>query len=226
MSPARNPKPTGEPLFKVKPCQFAYDDSDPYCKNCNGMEIVTDDNRTVPATECGGYQPISGEVAVAPEPIVENASQSDSLPPTINEPPIPEPVTPPTPVVQPESNVTAKTTFTDKMPPKAPKPDKVIDKPSPKVVKTVSEPQKEVESGAFFEPDSYNPVTEIGAESGVSIEIKDRYGATRWYKFVYSETRTVTPGIDIDEQRKQLWNDVNRIVDDQVEETIQALQNA
>lgn len=58
----------------------------------------------------------------------------------------------------------------------------------------------------------------IKAESGMSLELKDRTGALRWYKFMYSEERLLNEGADVEEERKKLWEAVNNEVDMQGEE--------
>lgn len=55
--------------------------------------------------------------------------------------------------------------------------------------------------------------TVIKAESGLSAEVNGR-----WFKFSYSEERTVPPGADIAAAKKALWDAVNAEVDAQYEE--------
>ena len=62
--------------------------------------------------------------------------------------------------------------------------------------------------------------TAIKAESGLSVEIKDRTGSSRWYKFTYTEERHVPAGGDVEKEKQALWNDVNRTVDQQLEDTL------
>ena len=55
---------------------------------------------------------------------------------------------------------------------------------------------------------------EITAGTGISIEIKGV-----WYKFDYSEKRTVNPTLNVDEQRAELWDKVFSEVDKAVADT-------
>lgn len=67
--------------------------------------------------------------------------------------------------------------------------------------------------------------TTIKAESGVSVELKDRSGSSRWYKFMYSEERTLAENCNVELEKEALWNDVNRTVDNQVDETMRFLNS-
>ena len=60
-------------------------------------------------------------------------------------------------------------------------------------------------------------ITSIKATSRVAIKIKDNY-----YTVEYTEERNVpdVDGVDVDEERKLLWDDVNAIVDDQATDII------
>lgn len=60
--------------------------------------------------------------------------------------------------------------------------------------------------------------TTIKAESKVTIKIRDNF-----YSVTYSEERTVpeVEGIDLESERSILFDDVNKIVDDQATEIIQ-----
>lgn len=75
-----------------------------------------------------------------------------------------------------------------------------------------------VDDDYFFEP--LGVTTTITAESGLSVDLKDKYGNSRWYKFNYTEQRTVPAGCDLDKEKELLWADVNATVDQQLEETI------
>lgn len=64
-------------------------------------------------------------------------------------------------------------------------------------------------------------VTKITATSRMAIKIKDNYYTTE-----YSEERTIpdVEGIDIETERKILFDDVNTIVDSQCEEIIKTFR--
>lgn len=55
--------------------------------------------------------------------------------------------------------------------------------------------------------------TTIKASSRVSIKIKDNF-----YTVEYTEERSLEDGDNIEEERKDLWYDVNNEVDKQIEE--------
>jgi hypothetical protein len=61
---------------------------------------------------------------------------------------------------------------------------------------------------------------EIRCDSGVSFEAKPNL----WYKVAYGETRTVSAS-NVEEERKKLWDDVNREVDSQIAEIQETLNN-
>lgn len=64
-------------------------------------------------------------------------------------------------------------------------------------------------------------VTKITATSRVAIKIKDNFYTTE-----YSEERTIpeVEGVDIDTERKILFDDVNTIVDSQCEEILKTFR--
>lgn len=61
-------------------------------------------------------------------------------------------------------------------------------------------------------------ILEITAGTGISIELKGV-----WYKFDYSEKRTVNPNADIDAQKKALWEEVFNQVDGALQDTKESL---
>jgi hypothetical protein len=67
--------------------------------------------------------------------------------------------------------------------------------------------------------------TEIKAESGLSCELQDKNGVKRWYKFMYSETRSLPAGSDVEAEKQKLWDDVNGTVDDQLRDTVNFLNS-
>lgn len=60
-------------------------------------------------------------------------------------------------------------------------------------------------------------VTEIQATSKVTIKIKDNF-----YSVEYQEKRTIpqVDGVDIDAERKILWDEVNAVVDGQANDIL------
>ena len=64
-------------------------------------------------------------------------------------------------------------------------------------------------------------VTKITATSRVAIKVRDNYYTTE-----YSEERTIPDieGVDIEEERKILFDEVNNIVDTQCEEIIKSFK--
>ena len=61
---------------------------------------------------------------------------------------------------------------------------------------------------------------EIKAESGISVEIK-----RKWFKIVYSETKTISEDDILEEERKKLFDQVNSVVDNQINEIYQSFNS-
>ena len=61
--------------------------------------------------------------------------------------------------------------------------------------------------------------TQIRATSRASVKIRDNY-----YTVEYTEERTIpqVDGVDLEEERKALWDDVNAECDNQIAEIIKA----
>lgn len=99
--------------------------------------------------------------------------------------------------------------------------------PDPEPEAPVEEPaaEEKEELPAPEEFQTQGVTTSIKAESGLSVELKDRNGATRWYKFTYSEERAVPAECDLEKEKQALWNDVNRTVDQQLEDTMIYLES-
>jgi len=68
--------------------------------------------------------------------------------------------------------------------------------------------------------------TTIRATSRASIKIATR-GGDNFYTIEYSEERTIPdiPDMDLDSEKKILWDDVNREVDQQIEDIYNAVKN-
>ena len=62
--------------------------------------------------------------------------------------------------------------------------------------------------------------TTIKASSRASVKVGDNFYTIEW-----TEERTVDPKDDIEEERQNLWDDVNREVDGQVEDILEAYGN-
>ena len=64
--------------------------------------------------------------------------------------------------------------------------------------------------------------TTIRATSRASVKIRDNF-----YTLEYCEERVIpdTEGVDLECEKKILWDDVNREVDQQIEDTYNALKN-
>lgn len=68
--------------------------------------------------------------------------------------------------------------------------------------------------------------TTIRATSRASIKVSTR-GGDNFYTVEYSEERTIPDieGIDLESEKRLLWNDVNREVDGQIEDIYEAVKN-
>lgn len=64
-------------------------------------------------------------------------------------------------------------------------------------------------------------INKISATSRASVKIKDSY-----YTLEYSEERIIPDieGVNIEKERLELWNTVNNEVDNQIQETIDAVR--
>lgn len=62
--------------------------------------------------------------------------------------------------------------------------------------------------------------TTIKASSRASVKVGDNFYTVEW-----TEERTIQPKDDIEEERQLLWDDVNREVDEQIEEILEAYGN-
>lgn len=104
--------------------------------------------------------------------------------------------------------------------------------PDPTPVTADAVPVNTVETGAHShdvgdqdvsvaDMDDYAAVgvtTAIRAESGLSMEMKDKKGTARWYKFTYTEERIVPASANLEEERAALWGTVHAEVDRQAQE--------
>ena len=81
------------------------------------------------------------------------------------------------------------------------------------------ESNENIPSGTISPTNNIVGVTvEIQAESGISLEIKNKSGGSTWYKLGYTEKVSVPEGADLEYEREKLWERVNGEVDKQVTE--------
>jgi len=63
-------------------------------------------------------------------------------------------------------------------------------------------------------------ITEIRGDSSATVQI-----GTNFFKISYGETRIIPPYSDMDEERKLLFDDLNKVVDDQIQDLLNATTN-
>ena len=185
-------------MFK---CKYAGDPNDACCASCNGIDFVDlDENNkeiTVSCEECGGYEPgeeTVGEVNTATDVVVESVGAT------------PEPDVPKEVLDMPWETKTADIT-------EAPKPVlNTVPQDETETYDLDTSVQNDVEAktkcSCDDKCDCHVSNVEISACTGISIELNGV-----WYKFDYSEKRTVNPNEDINTQRKDLWDTVFNEVD-------------
>lgn len=177
-------------MFK---CKYAGDPNDACCAECNGIDFVDlDENSkeiTVSCEECGGYEP--GEESVgAPANVVEEPNKAPvdaDVPKEVLDMPW---KTNPTKSGEPVLDTTHETETYD----------------TDTLVQNGVETETKCSCGDKCNCHVEN--IEISAGTGISIELNGV-----WYKFDYSEKRTVNPNKDINTQRKDLWDTVFNEVD-------------
>lgn len=180
-------------MFK---CKYAGDPNDACCAECNGIDFVDlDENNkeiTVSCEECGGYEP--GEESVgastAPANVVEEPNEAPvdaDVPKEVLDMPW---KTNPTESSEPVLDTTHETETYD------------TDTSVQNAVGT------ETKCSCGDKCNCHVENIEISAGTGISIELNGV-----WYKFDYSEKRTVNPNKDINTQRKDLWDTVFNEVD-------------
>ena len=183
-------------MFK---CKYAGDPNDACCAECNGVDFVDlDENNkeiTVSCEECGGYEP--GEESVnstdtsatnATVETVENNSETDIPKEVLDMPWKTGPSDAPDPVANAASDDNTKTCEPD--------------------VAVQNDTGTETRCSCGDKCNCHVENIEISAGTGISIELNGV-----WYKFDYSEKRTVNPNEDINTQRKDLWDTVFNEVD-------------
>lgn len=196
-------KPNPEEQFKdIIKCAYCGDEDDEYCSSCGG-QYIEDDGKFLPATDCQGYtipQPIDSEDGDAADPIPEINPEDCLTGTNCAECGAPQFETP--------SGVTCENGHG-----------------GAEAAEVVQELSQLVEDTKLPEQEDDEYVVQgitktIKAESGLSCEIKDRTGGTRWYKFSYTEERTIPETADLEKEKTALWNDVNLAVDKQLEDTL------
>lgn len=175
-------------MFK---CKYAGDPNDACCAECNGIDFVDlDENNkeiTVSCEECGGYEP--GEESVGAVDASANVVEKPNEAPVDAD--VPKEVldmpwkTNPTESDEPVLDTTHETETYD----------------TDTSVQNKVETETKCSCGDKCNRHVEN--IEISANTGVSIELNGV-----WYKFDYSEKRTVNPNKDINTQRKDLWDTV------------------
>lgn len=198
----------------VKICKYSGDASDEFCGKCDGITVTLEGGDAVQATTCGGYE--AGEVDApeeaapfTPDPPAaappSRAAARATTPPPAAAPPAAKPAAAAKPATPPPAAKPAAAT---------PPPVAAEVKPA----KPVATPPAPVTTG---EP---GETVEIRAESGMTLEIKDKSGVSSWYKFGFTETRTVSATVNLEEEKADLWASVNNEVDNQVAGLVDSLK--
>lgn len=199
--PRRTPAVESPVDFNSIPkCKYAGDTEDDYCAHCNGC-YMEENGKRLPCTECTGYE--AEEVAKVAEPVVEEVEAV-----------VEEPVAEPEPPRGRGRKPAARPVVEDKPAPKQRGRKPAVKQPEPEVEAEV-EPEVVSAPEVTSEPvvSATGDVT-IHVTSGCTTEVVVN-GAKRWYKFEYSETKTIPADVAA-EERAALWEKVNLEVDNQV----------
>lgn len=62
-------------------------------------------------------------------------------------------------------------------------------------------------------------ISEIRGDSSATIQLNNNY-----YKINYGETRIIPPFADMDKEREILFNEINKVVDDQIADILDTLK--
>lgn len=191
----------------MKICKWAGDVNDEYCKGCDGINMIVDD-KSVPCTECAGYEPGEDEV----EETTNNNFMSepeDDLPFEEEKKTVEDKAK-----NKPKSNEKKKTNNNTS--------DAVSSKSDVKKTTTtkktdttkVSEEKKSVEK-TVEEPTGIIKVVSMRYTSGATIKKGDNY-----FKFIAEEEWDVSQISDsaIQDTREMLWAKLNAEIDGQIEE--------
>lgn len=197
----------------MKICKWAGDVNDEYCKGCDGINMIVDD-KSVPCTECAGYEP--GEEEVTEETTNNNfMSEPEEDLPFEEEEKKPEKKTVEDKAKnKPKSNENKKTNNNTS--------DAVSSKSDVKKTTTtkktdptkISEEKKSVEK-TVEEPTGIIKVVSMRYTSGATIKKGDNY-----FKFVAEEEWDTSQlaNKDMANASEQLWVKLNGEVDRQIEE--------
>ena len=193
-------------------CRYAGDMEDEYCGVCDGIMAAMADGKSVPATECPGFEP--GDVEVSEEEPVEEAELDVANPKT--------------PVEEPADKVPfEEDDKVESVPKQETKPAKEPVKETTKKeeVKTKKETKQEVKKEVKSDDKCCctceSEITEIRVDSGVSFEATPG----NWYKVSYGETRKVSGTEDeVEAVRKAMWDKANSEVDNQVADILENLK--
>ena len=186
------------------------DQSDTYCKDCDGTVLKNQDGTTDSVDKCPGYE--AGD-----EDIVETESAPDKeTPEPVEEVSQPEPEPVEEEVAPPEPPKEEKKATTSKPQKKSPAPKK--EEPKEETKEVEKDKAEDVTVSTHF---INSDLVEINVESGISIEIKPG----TLYKFSCGQKEKVYPK-DAEKRREELWNLVNSQVDAQVAEISEFVKNA
>lgn len=179
----------------MKICNWAGDVNDEYCKGCDGINMIVDD-KSVPCTECAGYEP--GE-----EEVTEETTNNNFMSEPEEDLPFEEEKKPENKTVEdkaknkPKSNEKKKTTTTKKTD-----------------TTKISEEKKSVENTAE-NPTGTIKVVSMRYTSGATVKKGDNY-----FKFIAEEEWDVSQISDsaIQDTREMLWAKLNAEIDGQIED--------
>lgn len=192
----------------MKICKWAGDVNDEYCKGCDGINMIVDD-KSVPCTECAGYEPSEEEVT---EETTNNNFMSEpeeDLPFEEEKKPVEDKAK-----NKPKSNEKKKTNNNTS--------DTVSSKTDVKKTTTtkktdttkISEEKKSVEN-TVENPTGTIKVVSMRYTSGATIKKGDNY-----FKFIAEEEWDVSQISDlaIQDTREMLWAKLNAEIDGQIED--------
>ncbi len=196
----------------MKICKWAGDVNDEYCKGCDGINMIVDD-KSVPCTECAGYEPSEDEVT-------EETTNNNFMTEPEEDLPFEEEKKPEQKTVEdkaknkPKSNEKKKANNNTS--------DTVSSKYDVKKTTTtkktdttkVSEEKKSVEN-TVEDQTGVIKVVSMRYTSGATIKKGDNY-----FKFIAEEEWDVSQISDsaIQDTREMLWAKLNAEIDGQIEE--------
>lgn len=196
----------------MKVCKWAGDVNDEYCKGCDGINMIVDD-KSVPCTECAGYEPGEDEVA-------EETTNNNFMTKPEEDLPFEEENKPEKKTVEDKAKNKSKSNETKKTNNNTS--DAVSSKSDIKKTTTtkkidttkVSEEKKSVEKTVENQIGVIKVVS-MRYTSGATIKKGDNY-----FKFIAEEEWDVSQISDsaIQDTREMLWAKLNAEIDGQIEE--------